>query len=128
MSKYKKELDCLYKDSSNQNKVLLEKRAVNILIKELATRYPKGKEAPDDMLAREAMCLNNTLNQHQLCILGLIPKDSFLDYLLYIADSMNFESMKKHLTIEKARRNLLEANDNYSWVDDCEVTEEEFIE
>ena len=98
------------------------------MIQELTTRHPKGKEAPDDMLAREAMCLNNTLNQHQLCTEGLIPKDSFLDYLLYIADLNNFESTKKELTIEKARRNLLEANDNYGWAEDCEVSEKEFIE
>ena len=128
MATVKEELDFLYKKKDYMNQTLLEKSVIEVLLKELCNLIPINKKITVNEFVKAVTNLNDTLNKHYFCSTNLVPKDCFLDYYINKADWLEFEELKKLLKIEKARKNLLEANDNYGWAEDCEVSEEEFIE
>lgn len=127
MTTIEKELDYLYQHKDNQNQTLLKKRVINVLLKGFCDCISIDKKATDNELVKTIMSLNDILNKHPLCANKLIPKDDFLYYSINQMDLLECEELKQQLMTEKARRNLLEANDNYGWAEDCEVSEEEFI-
>ena len=103
-------LESLYKEANNKGQVFLEKQAVNILKEELFEFLSKTEIKKMYEITNKIVYLNDVLNKSDLCKEKMIPLDSFLDFFIFTANKRKDKEIEEALKVEKARLNLVRAN------------------